>query len=166
MNTKEFKTLVETLDLEDGLKKKVLELTNPKGDPVPEEWSEDTHYLREVENEDGNKYLLIDVSVLSGRFYATALEEGKEPSVEGGDFLPDGKSFYFTGRKLAMVRTDIPENVEDIEPGERFVGEYAGRKAILERREDGDLPWSAYLDSCHDYAYDFEVKLLRRLVEV
>ncbi|TRX43710.1 hypothetical protein [Corynebacterium guaraldiae] len=166
MNTKEFKTLVETLDLEDGLKEKVLELTKPKGDLVPEEWAEDTHYLREVENEEGNKYILLDVSVLTGNFYAAPVEEGEEPSLEGGGYLPDEEPFYFTGRKFVLARTDVPENIEDIEPGERFVGEYFGRKAILVRTDDEELPWSVHLSSSHDYAYDREVKLHRRLVEV
>lgn len=166
MNTKEFKTLVETLDLEDGLKEKVLELTKPKGDLVPEEWAEDTHYLREVESEEGNKYILLDVSVLSGNFYATPVEEGEEPSLEGGGYLPVGESFYFTGRKMALVRTDVPEGIKDIEPGERFVGEYVGRKAILVRNDVDDLPWIVHLDNEHDYGYEHEVKPHRRLVEV
>ena len=166
MNTKEFKTLVETLDLEDGLKEKVLELTKPKGDLVPEEWTEDAHYLREVESEEGNKYILLDVSVLTGRFYAIPVEEDKEPKLEAGDYLPDEESLYFTGRKFVLARTDVPENIEDIEPGERFVGEYEGSKVILVRRENNNLSWEVYWDSHYDYAYDFEVKLHRRLVEV
>lgn len=166
MNTKEFKALVETLDLEDGLKEKVLELTKPKGGPVPEEWDTDTHYLREVENEGGEKYILQGLSSLSGRFYGSSVvEEDKEISLEGGNYV-EGKSLYFTGRKLALVRTDIPENIEDIEPGERFVGKYSGKKAILVRNDNDDLPWIVYLDKDYDYAYGFEVELHRRLVEV
>lgn len=166
MNTKEFKTLVETLDLEDGLKEKVLELTKPKGNLVPDEWAEDTHYLREVENEDGHKYILLDVSPLSERFYATPVKEDEEPSLERGDFLPDEESFYFTGRKMVLARTDVPENIEDIESGEGFLGEYMGRKAILVRQEEDSFPWIVHLNSEHDYAYEHEVKLLHRLVAV
>lgn len=166
MNTKEFKTLVETLDLEDGLKEKVLALTKPKGEPVPEEWAEDTHHLREVESEDGNKYILQDVSAFTGRFYAISVEEGEELSLDGGDYLPEEKSLYFTGRKLVLARTDVPEDIKDIEPGERFVGEYVGRKAILVRNDLDDLPWIVHLNNEHDYGYDHEVKLHRRLVEV
>ncbi|WP_339016820.1 hypothetical protein R3O64_09820 [Corynebacterium hesseae] len=167
MNTKEFKTLVETLDLEDGLKEKVLALTKPKGEPVPEEWAEDTHYLREVESENGSKYVLLGVSALSGRTHGTPVEEGEELNLEGGgEFLPGNESWYFTGRKLVLARTDIPEDIKDIEPGERFVGEYVGRKAILVRNDLDDLPWIVHLNNEHDYGYDHEVKLHRRLVEV
>lgn len=166
MNTKEFKALVESLDIEGELKEKVLELTKPEGDLVPDGWSEDTHYLREVENEDGDKYVLIDVSSLSGRFYATSVEEGKKLDLDKGDFLPEDKPFHFTGRKLVLVRTDVPKDIKDAKPGERFLGEYVGIDAILVRQEDDELPWSVHLSTSHDYAYDHEVELHRRLAVV
>lgn len=166
MNTKEFKTLVESLDLEDGVKDMVLKALGPGKEQVPLEWDYETHNQREIEREDGSKYILLDISTLTNRFYAIPLDEDGELRSGGGVYLDKEEPLYFTGRKLVLARADVPENIEDIEPGERFVGEYEGSKVILVRRENNNLSWEVYWDSHYDYAYDFEVKLHRRLVEV
>ena len=166
MNTKEFKTLVETLDLEDGLKEKVLELVEPKGELVPGGWDEDIHSQREVVDEYGEKYILLDISTLTNRYYAVPLDEDGDLAPGGGTYLGIEKPLYFTGRKMALVRADVPEDIKDIAPGERFVGEYVGRKAILVRNNVDDLPWIVHTDTEHDYGYEHEVELHRRLVEV
>lgn len=166
MNTKEFKTLVETLDLEDGLKEKVLELVEPKGELVPGGWDEDIHSQREVVDEDGEKYILLDISTLTNRYYAVPLDEDGDLAPGGGTYLDIEKPLYFTGRKMALARADVPEDIEDIEPGERFVGEYCGLKAILVRNDSDDLPWIAHTNVEYDLGYAHEVKLHRRLVEV
>lgn len=166
MNTKEFKTLVESLDLEDGVKDMVLKALGPGKEQVPLEWDYETHNQREIEREDGSKYILLDISTLTNRFYAIPLDEDGELRSGGGVYLDKEEPLYFTGRKLVLARADVPENIEDIEPGERFVGEYVGRKAILVRNDVDDLPWIVHLNNEHDYGYEHEVELHRRLAEV
>lgn len=166
MNTKEFKTLVETLDLEDGVKDMVLKVLGPGKKQVPLEWDYETHSQQEVVDEDGQKYLLLDINAFTNRYYAVPLDEDSDLTSGGGAYLDCEKPLYFTGRKAAMVKDGIPEDIKDIAPGERFVGKYNNLDAILVRVDDDELPWLAYWDIGHDSAFGFEVSLHRRLVEV
>lgn len=166
MNIKEFRTLVETLDLDDEVKNMVLKALGPGKKQVPLEWDYETHNQQEVVDEDGQKYILLDISTLTNRYYAIPLDEDGELRSGGGVYLDCEKPLYFTGRKFILARTDVPEDIKDIAPGERFVGKYNNLDAILVRADDDDLPWLAYWDIGHDSAFGFEIKLHRRLVEV
>lgn len=144
----------------------VLKVLGPGKKQVPLEWDYETHSQQEVVDEDGQKYILLDISTLTNRYYAVPLDEDGDLAPGGGTYLDCEKPLYFTGRKLVLARTDIPEDIKDIEPGERFVGKYNSKDAILVRVDDDDLPWLAYWDTGHDSAFSFEVSLHRRLVEV
>lgn len=165
MNTKEFKTLVETLGLEDNLKNKVLEVLESQEKRVPDEWDDETHRLREVTGVGGN-YLLIQEDDAYD-FRAVPLDKDGGFKLSEGTYISKNNVKGFTGRKMVLVRSDIPDNVEDIEPGERFIGEYEGEERVITRRGHDEVPWSVHSEYQEDdYAFDFEVKLLRRLVEV
>lgn len=164
MSAKEFNKLVATLDLEDGIKEKVQKALRSLP-PVPDEWDDETHLLREVTGVNGNNYLLIRED---DAYDFRALQFSKDGgfNIYEGTYISKKSIEGFTGRKAVMVDTRIPDDVSFISPGERFVGKYNGEDAILVRVDDDDLPWLAYWDAAYDAAYGSEVELHRRLVEV
>lgn len=164
MSANEFNKLVATLDLEDGIKKKVQKALRSLV-PVPDEWDDETHLLREVTGVSGNNYLLIQEDD-SFDFRALRFNNEGGFNISEGTYISKRRIEGFTGRKAVMVDARIPDDVSFISPGERFVGKYNGRDAILVRVDDDDLPWLAYWDAAYDAAYGFEVELHRRLVEV
>lgn len=164
MSANEFKKLVATLDLEDGIKQKVQKALRSLT-PVPDEWDDETHLLREVAGADGNNYLLVqgddDID-----FRALRFTKDGGLNVYAGTYISKRIIEGFTGRKAVMVDTRIPDDVSLISPGERFTGEYNGIKAILTRAEDDEFPWAVCMDYDFYYAKDSEVVLHHRLVEV
>ena len=164
MSAKEFNKLVETLDLEDGIKEKVQKAIRSLA-PVPDEWDDETHLLREVAGTDGNNYLLIQEDD-SFDFRAIQFNKDGGFNISEGTYISKMRIEGFTGRKAVMVDARIPDDVSFISPGERFTGEHNGIEAILTRTEDEGFPWAVCMDYDFEYAKDSEVVLHHRLVEV
>lgn len=164
MSANEFNKLVATLDLEDGIREKVQKALRSLP-PVPAEWDDKTHLLREVAGTDGNNYLLIreddDID-----FRALQFNNEVGFNISEGTYISKRSIEGFTGRKAVMVDARIPDDVSFISPGERFTGEHNGIEAILTRTEDEGLPWAVCMDYDFEYAKDSEVVLHHRLVEV
>lgn len=164
MNVDDFKKLVETLDLPEDMKNKVLEAAG-KDNKVPYEWDDETHLGAEVEYESGNKYILYGVDD-SIDFYGLAVHPDGTLRQGSSCFVDRKGNSTFTGRKAIMVDTRVPESVDGIENGEAFTAEVDGEKVIAIRRVGINLRWLT-IDSDGDESLepDHKVKLLHRLVE-
>lgn len=165
MNVDDFKKLVETLDLTEDLKSKVLEATKEEDNVVPYEWDDDTHLGAEIENEIGCKYILyaVDDSV---DFYG--LEVNSDGTLYRGDcrYVDRKGKYTFTGRKAIMVDTTVPEDYKGAEIGELFTAKVKGTDAVVRRRNGVSFVWTAIsTNGSVDIYEDKDVELIHRLVE-
>ena len=164
MNVDDFKKLVETLDLPEDVKGKVLEATKDEN-VVPYEWKDETHLGAEVEDVYGKKYILYSEDD-SMDFFGISVDEDGRPSRNDARYINRRAKHKFTGRKAIMVDTRLPESVDGIEAGEIFAAEVNGEKAVAIRRHGIELRWLVvYSDGEESLKPDSSVKLLHRLVE-
>ena len=164
MNVDDFKKLVETLDLPEDVKGKVLEATKDES-VVPYEWKDETHLGAEVEDVYGKKYILYSEDD-SMDFFGISVDEDGRPSRNDARYINRRAKHKFTGRKAIMVDTRLPESVDGIEAGEIFAAEVNGEKAVAIRRHGIELRWLVvYSDGEESLKPDSSVKLLHRLVE-
>lgn len=164
MNVDDFKKLVETLDIPEDIKSKVLEATKDEN-AVPYEWKDETHLGAEVEDNFGDKYILYSVD--DGiDFYGVAVDEDGRPERRDVCYIGRSRKNKFTGRKAIMVDTKLPNSADDIEIGEVFAAQVDGFDVIARRRTGNAFKWTVmYLNGDCALKSEDEVQLLHRLVE-
>lgn len=164
MQVDDFKKLVETLDLPEDVKNKVLEAAG-KDNKVPYEWKDETHLGAEIESELGNKYILYSVDD-SMDFNAIAVLSNGDIRQGNSTYVDRRDNSTFTGRKAIMVDTRLPESVDDIEVGELFTARVDGEDVIVQRKDGNAFLWNVIDPSSHVYPeVDHNVQLIHRLVE-
>ena len=119
MNVDDFKKLVETLDLPEDVKGKVLEATKDEN-VVPYEWKDETHLGAEVEDVYGKKYILYSEDD-SMDFFGISVDEDGRPSRNDARYINRRAKHKFTGRKAIMVDTNVPDNADGAKMGEMFL---------------------------------------------
>lgn len=166
MNVDDFKKLVETLDLTEDLKDKVLEATKEEDNTVPYEWEDETHLGAEVVDDYGNKYILYSVDD-SIDFYGIAVDEDGHPERRDAACIGRNSKNKFTGRKAILVDTTVPEDYKGAEVGELFTAKVNGADAVVRRRNSVSFVWTAIsTNGSVDIYEDKDVELIHRLVEV
>lgn len=165
MNVDDFKKLVETLDIPEDLKGKVLEATKDEDNVVPYEWKDETHLGAEIEDDFGGKYILYSVD--DGiDFYGVAVDEDGRPERRDVAYVGRRSKNKFTGRKAILVDTNVPENADGAKIGEMFTAKVAGEDVVVQRRLGNAYKWDVlYRDGGSDLKADSEVQLIHRLVE-
>lgn len=164
MNVDDFKKLVETLDLPEDVKGKVLEATKDEN-VVPYEWKDETHLGAEVEDVYGKKYILYSEDD-SMDFFGISVDEDGRPSRNDARYINRRAKHKFTGRKAIMVDTAVPEDYKGAEVGELFTAKVDGEDVIVRRRGGVSYVWTAISpNGSVDIHMDKDVELLHRLVE-
>ena len=165
MNVDDFKKLVETLDLPEDVKNKVLEATKDEN-VVPYEWEDDTHLGAEVEDVYGKKYILYSEDD-SMDFFGISVDEDGRPSRNDARYINRRAKHKFTGRKAILVDTTVPEDYKGAEVGELFAAKVNGADAVVRRRNGVSFVWTAIsTNGSADIYEDKDVELIHRLVEV
>lgn len=164
MNVDDFKKLVETLDLPEDVKGKVLEATKDKN-VVPYEWKDETHLGAEVEDVCGKKYILYSEDD-SMDFFGISVDEDGRPSRNDARYINRRAKHKFTGRKAIMVDTNVPENADGAKMDEMFTAKVDGKDVVVQRRLGNVYKWTVlYRDGDSALKADSEVQLIHRLVE-
>lgn len=164
MNVDDFKKLVETLDIPEDIKSKVLEATKDENE-VPYEWKDETHLGAEVVDGLGAKHILYSVD--DGiDFYGVALEEDGRPERRDAAYVGRRSKNKFTGRKAILVDTKVPENADGAKIDEMFTAKVDGKDVVVQRRLGNAYKWAVlYRDGDSALKADSEVQLIHRLVE-